>query len=431
MVSVCPRQAGAHSAVLDTIVQWTSRSAGGYGGCLYERPTVPRRPPRQSDRHRRPIARLVFTAAFVPVLSSAGPGCLGAQAAPSPITFSSGSWQLTLGGYLKLDVIHDFGPIGSPDLFDPRSIPVDGSKGTSTRIQARQTRLSLRMEGPAEGRNLELFVEGDFYGAGNTFRMRHAYAQYGVLLAGQTWTTFMDERNIPPTIDFETPLAAPLARHGLLRFTTGLSKGSDLAVAVEESDPEVLIPPGVQGAAEKTLPDFTARFRLTRSRGHVQLSGFVGRTRFRADTGATSDATIGGVLASARLHLLGRDAAYAEVGYGPGLGRYRGAASAALDAAGRLEAVDVVGVTAGYQHYWSARWSSNTVVSPAWVLRDVAEPATSTHSLDYAAFNLLYWFLEQRAWIGGEYLYGRRELQDGAHRSAHRIQIATRFNILK
>ncbi len=316
-------------------------------------------------------------------------------------------------------------------MFDPRSIPVDGSKGTSTRIHARQTRLSLGIEGPAEGRNLKLFLEGDFYGAGNTFRMRHAYAQYGVLLAGQTWTTFMDEKNIPPTIDFETPLAAPLARQGLLRFTTALSKHSDLAFAIEESDPEVLIPPGAQGTTEKTLPDFTARFRLTGNRGHVQLSGFVGRTGFRADSGATSDVTIGGVLASARLRLLERDAAYAEVAYGPGLGRYRGAASAALDASGRLETVDVVGVTAGYEHYWSARWSSNAVVSPAWVLSELAEPATSNDSFNYSAVNLLYWFLEQRAWIGAEYLYGRRELQDGAHRSAQRVQLATRFNILK
>jgi hypothetical protein len=372
----------------------------------------------------------VFAAACV-VLSCAGLGSLSAQASPSPITFNSGSWQLTLGGYVKLDLIHDFDPNSSPDSFDPRSIPVDGSKGTNTRVHARETRLSLRIEGPAEGRDLELFLEGDFYGTGNAFRVRHAYAQYGVLLAGQTWTTVMDERNIPPTIDFETPLAAPFVRQGLLRITTGLSKRSDLAFAIEESDPEILIPPGVQGTTEKPWPDFTTRFRFSHRRGHVQLSGFVGRTRFGAGTGATSDATIGGVLASTRLRLFDRDAAYAEVAYGPGLGRYRGAASAALDASGRLKTVDVVGLTAGYEHYWSARWSSNAVVSPAWVLSDVGDPATSNDSFNYVAVNLLYWFLEQRAWIGGEYLYGRRELRNGAHGSGNRIQVATCFNILK
>jgi hypothetical protein len=84
----------------------------------------------------------VFAAACVPVLSLAGPA-LGAQASPSPITFNSGAWRFTLGGYLKLDMIHDFDANGSPDSFDPRSIPVDGSRGTNTRIHARESRLSL------------------------------------------------------------------------------------------------------------------------------------------------------------------------------------------------------------------------------------------------------------------------------------------------
>ena len=272
------------------------------------------------------IPRLVLVAACLPALSSAGPGSLSAQASPAPITFSSGSWQLTLGGYLKLDLIHDFDPIGSPDSFDPRAIPVDGSEGTNTRVHARETRLSLGIDGPVEGRDLQLFLEGDFYGTGNAFRLRHAYAQSGVLLAGQTWTTVMNADNISPTIDFETPLAAPLVRQGLLRVTTGLSKRSDLAFAIEESDPEILIPPGVQGTTEKPWPDVTTRFRFTDRRGHVQLSGFVGRSRFRAATGAASDVTIGGVLASTRLSLFHRDTTYAQVAYGPGVGRYRGAA---------------------------------------------------------------------------------------------------------
>jgi hypothetical protein len=382
------------------------------------------------ERRQRLIPRLVFAAACV-VLSFAEPGHLSAQASPSPITFSSGSWQFTLGGYIKLDLIHDFDPNSFPDSFDPRNIPVDGSKGTNTRIHARETRLSLGIEGPVEVRHLELFFEGDFYGTGNAFRMRHAYAQYGALLAGQTWTTVMDVENIPPTIDFETPLAAPFVRQGLLRVTTGLSKRSALAFAIEESDPEILIPPGVQGTPEKTWPDFTTRYRFNHSRGHVQLSGFVGRTRFRAATGATSDVTIGGVLASTRLSLFHRDTAYLQLAYGPGVGRYRGAASAALDASGRLKTVDVLGLTVGYLHYWSARWSSNAVVSPAWVTSEIGDPATSNDSFNYVAVNLLYWFLEQRAWIGAEYLYGRRELRNEAHGSGNRIQVATCVYILK
>src|SRR5262249_9010986 len=161
-------------------------------------------------------------------------------------------------------------------------------------IDARETRLGLGIVGPVEGHDLKLFAEVDFYGTNNAFRLRHAYGPYGFLLAGQTWTTFMDEDNIPLTIDFETPLAQPFLPHGLVRFTFTLSKRTLFAFGIEESDPELLPPPGVPGKIEKNLPDFTARLRFTGDRGHVQLSGFVGQTRYRPTTGDPMDVTIGG-----------------------------------------------------------------------------------------------------------------------------------------
>ena len=373
----------------------------------------------------------VFVAACVSARSGAALGSLSAQTSPSPITFGSGSWQFALGGYVKLDLIHDFDPNSSSDSFDPRSIPVDGSKGTNTRVHARQTRLSLGIAGPAEGRDLELFLEGDFYGTGNTFRVRHAYAQYGVLLTGQTWTTVMDERQYPADDQLRGAIGRALRPTRPSAHHSRTLKAQRSGVRYRGKRPGDPDPTRRSGNHREAWPDFTTRFRFNHSRGHVQLSGFVGRARFRAAMGGTNDVTIGGVLVSSRLRLLGRDAAYGEVAYGPGLGRYRGGASAELDASGRLKTVHVIGLTAGYEHYWSARWSSNAVVSPAWVLSEVSDLATSNDSFNYVAVNLLYWFLEQRAWIGGEYLYGRRELQNGAHGSGNRIQVATSFNILK
>ena len=55
---------------------------------------------------------------------------------------------------VKRAVAGDVNAIGSPDFFDPRSIPVDGSKGTNTRITARETRLSLWINAPIDGRDL-------------------------------------------------------------------------------------------------------------------------------------------------------------------------------------------------------------------------------------------------------------------------------------
>ncbi|HET7291568.1 MAG TPA: DcaP family trimeric outer membrane transporter [Vicinamibacteria bacterium] len=350
-------------------------------------------------------------------------------AAKPPFTFSAGSWAVRLGGYIKVDAIHDFDPIGSTDSFNPRTIPVDGSDGSNTRIHARESRVGLAAFGPVEGRELKLVVEGDFYGTSNAFRLRHAYGQYGFLVAGQTWTTFMDEDNIPPTIDFETALAQPLVRQGLVRFTFATSKRTQLAFGIEESDAQTVPPPDVAGKAEKPLPDLTARFRYETARAHVQLSGFLGLTRFRPLDGGPMDVTIGGVLASARFRLFRRDSAYAQFSWGPGLGRYRGEPSAAPDASGELKAVKVTALMVGYERCWSSRWCSNAVVSPAWVETDPGEALAPDRRFDYIAANLRYWFLENRAWAGVEYLHGLKEVRRGARGSANRVQLAIRFNI--
>jgi len=352
--------------------------------------------------------------------------------APAPerprATFYAGEWGFTLGGRIKLDMIHDFDAIGSTDSFDPRTIPVPVTDGANTRIHARETRLSLGIQGPAEGRTLKFYIEGDFYGDKNAFRLRHAYGQYGVLIAGQTWSTFMDEDNIPGTIDFETPLAAPLVRQGLLRLTFPMGRNGSVAVGMEESDPEVVPPTGVTGTVEKLTPDLTGRLRWNLGAGHVQLSGFVGQTRFRATTGATTSRTIGGVLLSGRIRPFRRDAAYAEFAYGPGVGRYRGGPSLAPDENGELNTVVVAALTAGYEHRWSDRWSSNAVYSPGWAVSDLQDPAAN-EMITYSAVNLLYWFIQDRAWVGAEYLFGRREVQNGSSANANRIQLAVRFNI--
>ncbi len=57
--------------------------------------------------------------------------------------------RITLGGYVKFDLIHDFNPINSPSFFDVSKIPTDGSKGTNTHLQANETRLFLDFRTPA------------------------------------------------------------------------------------------------------------------------------------------------------------------------------------------------------------------------------------------------------------------------------------------
>ena len=149
--------------------------------------------------------------------------------------FKVGGFVFKPGGRIKLDIIRDFDPITSEDSFDPRTIPTDGSEGGNSQLHARETRLFLDIRGPVEGKELKMYFETDFYGSGNVFRLRQAYGSWGGLLAGQTWSTFVDEYNFPNTIDFESPMAFPSIRQAQLRYTGKPSENVSWSVAVEDN----------------------------------------------------------------------------------------------------------------------------------------------------------------------------------------------------
>ena len=362
-----------------------------------------------------------------PADAPAAPPPAAAQAAEPADGFRLGSFVFKPGGRIKVDVIRDFDPISSEDSFDPRTIAVDGSEASNSQIHARETRLTLDMRGPVEGSELRMYVETDFYGSGNVIRLRQAFGSYKGLMAGQAWSTFVDDANFPSTIDFESPIAFPSIRQAQARYTRKLGAAT-WAVAVEDNKSSIQAPEGVPGKAEYSMPDLVTRVRFDRARGHVFASGFLGRARFRPTAGEPDDVTLWGSLLSARVKTFGRDYLYGQFTFGEGVGRYRGALTAVPDETGELRAVGLVAFTGGYEHYWTPRVSSNAVYSVGSIPDESYYAPTLNKQLDYGAVNLLYWFLPDRAWAGVEYLYGRRELVGGDTGTANRVQFAVRFN---
>ena len=347
---------------------------------------------------------------------------------PKPDGFTVGGFTFKPGGRIKLDLIRDFSAITSEDSFDPRTIAIDGSEGGNSQLHAKETRLTLDIRGPVEGKELRMYVETDFYGSSAVLRLRHAYGSYGGLLAGQTWSTVVDENNMPGTIDFESPMAFPSIRQAQVRWTQKLSPGTSWSVAVEDNKSSIT-PPAAPGKAEYPMPDLTTRLRFEGSRGHVHGAFFLGRARFRPAEGDPDDVTLWGGNLSAKVKTGGKDTLYGQLTFGEGVGRYRGGVTALPDANGALRAVPLTAVMGGYEHYWSPRYSSNVVYSVASTPQEDFYPDTLNKRLDYGAVNLLYWFLPNRAWAGVEYLYGRREVVSDQEGTAHRIQFAVRFNL--
>ena len=276
-----------------------------------------------------------------------------------------GGFTFKPGGRVKLDVIRDFKPIGSEDSFDTRTIPVDGSEGTNSNIHAKETRLNLDIRGTVEGQELRMFIETDFYGTSSALRLRHAYGSWGGLLAGQTWSTFMDDDNLPRTIDFEAPTAFAQIRQAQARWTQKLADWLTWSAAVEDNKSAILLPVGIpgQGRVSDARPRRRVPLRFP-ARPRDDL-GFLGAARFRPaveDASGNTDrdtVTLWGTMVSAKFIPFGKDYAYGVFTYGDGIGRYRGGTTAVPDETGKLHAVGGTAFMGGYEHFWAERWSTN------------------------------------------------------------------------
>ncbi|WP_305042000.1 hypothetical protein [Geoalkalibacter sp.] len=131
------------------------------------------------------------------------------QAQAEPV---ESKFKLSLGGYVKLDYVHQDTKLGQPLSM---VIPADGttaSKQDESIFTARQTRFSLRSTGPeVNGAKTSAFIEGDFYGGGGTneagnLRMRHAWLALSwentQALFGQFWDIFAPA--VASTVDFRS-----------------------------------------------------------------------------------------------------------------------------------------------------------------------------------------------------------------------------------
>ena len=357
-----------------------------------------------------------------------------AQEAKSETELPPGWWllpktniQFKIGGYVKLDLIHDFNPIASPDFFDVSKIPTDGSKGQSTHLNAKESRVFFDVKAPTKVGEIRTYIEGDFYGSGGSFRLRHAFVDINnKWLFGQWWSNFMDESIIPNTLDFEKPAAYAFARHPMVRYKQSFSPDVYLALAIEEPSTNAQAP-DEPGKFESPMPDITARFRVTKPWGHVQLSTFVGKLVYRETAGPTDDVMIYGGNLSGQFNIMKqKDKLIYQIVFGPGVGRYRGGVSAATDGDGNLEALREAGVTVGLEHRWNAAFSSLVVYNFGRVDNELGQPLTSIQNTDYFAANLL-WHFTDKAFAGVEYLWGLRKDFSEEEGTANRLQFSVKY----
>jgi hypothetical protein len=270
--------------------------------------------------------------------------------------------EVKFGGYVKADAIYDLDQdLGASLAASAVAVP-STSSNENFRIHALQSRFNITA---TEG-DVKVFVEGDFFGGqGNEvvsnsahFRLRHAYGQMGNMLAGQTWSTFMDKNWVlyPTTVDFGGPAGATFVRQSQFRWNIN----DNLDFALE--NPENRVDEGGTSRGRDSLPDVILRYART---GDIswQIAGLF--QQFEVDTGAAAGESesnfgvTGGVnfktgSGSVSIKANANSNRYTYYGFDN---------PAAVVVGSSIETIDHTAVVAAYNHDWGGPSNAKTTIA--------------------------------------------------------------------
>jgi len=366
---------------------------------------------------------------------------LAGSAQESPGTFKIPGTDSTIQfyGYAQLDMTLDFGArVADIENNDWATllpaVPADGSidekhKKPQLYMTARTSRFGIQTNTPTSIGNIGVKLEADFNGPNSfqsetftnstVFRLRHAYGTVGGLLAGQTWSTFLDLAAYPDVVDFNGPGTIALVRNPMIRYTLALAPGVSLALAAENAR-------GTQfgGTKFQTLPDFHANLGYSASWGSVSVRGVTQYFREQptdaggAEIDADPHSKFTAAGAASGSFKVGGDTLVLQFAGGPGIGRYllnalgtggSGAGAYAINANGDLDLWTVLGAHAGYTHVWNSQFRSNLVGAGTWILDTNVNGAAATNNVQkdlYQGFVNTFWTFAKNASFGLEFTYG-------------------------
>jgi hypothetical protein len=416
-----------------------------------------------TGRAARARARSALRLAAVWCLGAlvASPTLALADAAPPaapPSSPPAGSFQipgtsttLAVGGMIKLDVLFSSVSVGgaggsnSGDQFLlPSSIPVGSEKDENGQItfHPRASRFFLKTDTPTDWGALGTYLEMDFFqfsapgdervSNGYAPNLRHAYARFGRLLAGQTWTTFMSAAALPEVNDYVGPVAAVFVRQPQLRWTQPIGPLS-LDIAVESPESTFRGADGKRVTPDDDrMPDLVLKLGASDGWGEVALAGLV--REIRSDGAVVSgveDSTVAGAVnVSGRVRTVGLDDVRFVAVWGDGVGRYVGLNvfdDGSLDAAGHVRAIPVYGGFVAYRHWWTESWRSSAAYGYLGANPSPGSVPDSTSNEVQSFHGNVMWSPVSQVTFGLEYVWATRSLESHEHGDLNRVTFAAKY----
>ena len=375
-------------------------------------------------------------------------------------------------GFAMADFIQDSKRVDPAwqDAFRPSRIAdPEGQFGTNgqSSISVKQSRFGVKGTLPTGDSTppVNFKFEIDMFGVGvdagqTTIRLRHAYGEWGQILAGQTHSLFMDIDVFPNVIDYWGPSGMVFYRLPQIRWTPFKSETGQFAIAIEKPGNDVdagniRLVEEFQNATvrgNQTLPDLTAQYRMDGPWGHAQIAGMLRKVGYEyqptADVAFQKGSQTGwGVNLSTTINLFAKDKLLLQVVHGDGIATYMndGGMDIAPNAAYQpivnplaptaptstpslsAEAVPLTGVVAYYDHYWNSQWSTTFGYSETQVNNTNFQATSAFHKGQYASVNLL-WYPISKVMLGGELMYGKRTDNSGVTGDDVRFQFSVKYD---
>lgn len=360
------------------------------------------------------------------------------------VTF--GDTELTYGGYIKLDTMWTDTSDGQMatgvgrDFYVPGLIPVGGEGESATfDAHARQSRFFFKTATNLDnGKKINGTIEFDMMSTypigdqrisnGYAPELRHAFLSYDNWLMGQTWSTFMDLASLPDSLDFiGNTDGAIFARQAQVRYTHG-----GWQVALE--NPETTVTPNTGGTRivtdDNSVPDVVVKYNHADTWGSFAVA--VLARQLAIESGGMDDNTNGyAVSVSGKYNVSASDDIRFTINSGEGLGRYIGlntSNDAVLDAAGKLDAIQVTGYALAYKHSWADKWRSSFIYSAQHIDNDelLTGLAVTDSTSSYAA-NLIYQ-AASKLMFGVELRHANREILSGDEGDLNRVQFSAKYD---
>jgi hypothetical protein len=352
-------------------------------------------------------------------------------------------WRFSFGGYIKLDIIHDFDGTGDEFQFVTPTIPVKGAPGPQpgsyTNIHARESRFSFEVRNARDGLPFNKgFLEMDFFDLKNTApRLRHAYVQWGNLLAGQTWSTNTVLAQLPFLLDFAYGDALFGGRYAQIRWDQKIDDNWSWATAIEDwPDNAVANPYDLPGTARAEWPLFALRGNYTWSHGTVSLGTNLAQVRWDGTNGISNDAELSwAFIGGGRLYLDAANHHYFALGGSYGYGQSAnqinlieaGAANAVIKPDGGLDLQKNWNAHLALHYEFSHQWKTNWSVAYGGTNPDEALFPNALKASGSAHANLI-WHIAPEFLVGIEYMIGQRENANDLDGTAQRIQFSAMYS---